>query len=531
MLLARLTASSAAAVCALAAPRAVDTQAGAETAAVAPLAAQATAVAEFAPPASGVNRFEVRLAAAARAEAAAGRLVVLLVREGSRIPARRQPADGPFFEDPQPLFGVDARLAPGEALSIDDEATSFPVKPSQLPPGRYRAQARFDLARLDSDWRREPGNLVSDVVTFEAPASEPVRLVLAEVVAPEPAPVIDGVEWFEVRSELLSGFRGREVTLRAGVVLPLEYDPARKYPAIYEVPGFGGNHRGARGHGRRTRTDTSAKGLLAREAFRIVLDPEGPNGHTLFADSDNNGPCGAALVRELIPALESRYPLVAAPSGRVLTGHSSGGWSTLWLALNYPDVFGATWSSAPDPVDFRRFQRLDLYADTNFYVRDGGEVPSYRSGGEVRMTTRQENLSEEVLGPDNSSAQQWDSWFAAFGPRNERGNPAALYDVETGRIERAVAEHYRRYDLGARLRADPARWAPIWRGSVRLVCGGEDSYYLNEAVALLAADLEAAGAPPGAGYVALVPGLDHGTIFSSEILRRWPEEMLAFLKQ
>lgn len=473
-------------------------------------------------------QFRVRLDAGARDTSATGRLVVLLMRDGSRV-ARREPADGPFFEDPQPLYGVDATIRPGESALVGAGAASFPVPIGELPPGKYRAQARFDLARRDSAWRREDGNVYSKPVAFEVPAASTVDLVLDQVVHPKPPRAVDGVAWFEVRSELLSKFRGHDVVLRAGVAYPASFDPKRKYAAIYEVPGFGGNHRAA--NARRSKDgDASAKAVLARETFEITLDPEGPNGHTLFADSDNNGPCGAALVRELIPALEKEYPLIAEPSARMLQGHSSGGWSTLWLALNHPDVFGATWSSAPDPVDFRRFQRVDLYGDENFYAKDGAEVASYRDDGVVRMTTRQENGGEEVVGPDNTSAQQWDSWFAAFGPRNERGNPAALYDVATGKIDRRVAESYRRYDVGALLRAEPARYAPILRSNVRLVCGGEDSFYLNEAVELLARDLAQIEGAGGPGYVAIVPGLDHGSIYGSAEMKRRPEEMLEHLR-
>lgn len=478
--------------------------------------------------------FRVRLAPEARTEPAQGRLVVLLVKEGSKVGARREPVDGPFFEDPQPLYGIDAQLAPGESATIDDAATSFPAELSELPAGKWRAQARFDLVRADSEWRREPGNLYSKPIEFQVPRDAadgtPLELVLDQVVVVPAPKVVEGVEWFEVRSELLSKFRGHDVMLRAGVALPLGFDKARKYAAIYEVPGFGGNHQGVSARRASQKDTASARAVLACETFQIVLDPEGPNGHSLFADSDNNGPCGAALVRELIPALEKRYPLIAEPAARLLRGHSSGGWSTLWLASTYPDVFGATWSSSPDPVDFRRFQSVDLYGDENFFVRGGEEIPSYRSGGVVRMTVRQESGGEEVLGPDNTSAQQWDSWFAVFGPRNSRGHPTAVYDPATGRMDRAVAERYRRYDLGALLRADPDRYARLFRDRVRLVVGDQDSFYLEGAVELLARALEQQAIAPGSGYVTIVPGLDHGSIFGSAELKRFPDEMLAHLR-
>jgi len=474
----------------------------------------------------GGATFRVTLPRDVRREPAQGRLVVFLVREGAHVPEDAEPVDGPFWGDPQPLFGRDAALAPGKSVLVDDAADGFPIRPSALAPGTYRAQARFDLARLDSDWRREPKNLWSDVASFTLSDGErqEIALALTHVVESQTLPSVEGVEWFEQRSELLSRFRGHDVLLRAGVVLPKNYDPKRRYPAEYEVSGFGGNHADA--------AEEDSNDELSRHCFRIALDPEGPNGHTLFADSANNGPCGAALVRELIPALEAKYPLIAAPSARILRGHSSGGWSTLWLALTYPEVFGATWSSAPDPVDFRRLQKVDIYGQPNFYTAtDGSDLPSYRRRGKVTMTIRTESRGEDILGPDNTSGQQWDSWFAVFGPKNERGNPAALFDPETGAIDRAVAESYRKYDIGELLRKDPQRTVPLFRERVRLIVGTEDSFYLNEAVELLEKELaKSSRSPSDAGYVKLVPG-DHGSVFASEAMRAIPGEMLVHLRR
>ena len=96
------------------------------------------------------------------------------------------------------------------------------------------------------------------------------------------------------------------------------------------------------------------------EMINVYLDGSCPMGHHEFADSANDGPWGQALTKEFIPYLESKFRMDAVPSGRLLTGHSSGGWSTLWLQVNYPEVFGGTWSTSPDPVDFRSFSGADL---------------------------------------------------------------------------------------------------------------------------------------------------------------------------
>ena len=63
-------------------------------------------------------------------------------------------------------------------------------------------------------------------------------------------------------------------------------------------------------------------------------------------------------------------------------------------------------STTPDPVDLHKFQLVDIYSAESMYSDGTKDWPSVRSGS---MTIRQENAMEEVLGPCNSSGQQWDS--------------------------------------------------------------------------------------------------------------------------
>lgn len=512
--------------------------------------------------------FEISFDAQRRAEPADGRLVLFLIREGSKIDATAAPADGPYWEDPQPMFGVTVRnLIPGMPALIDDFATSFPGPLSGLAPGRYRAQAVLDVNRDDSNWRREPGNLFSDPIQVDLDPARPARIPikLTRIVEPARPPATGPAELFEIRSVLLSEFHGRDIKLRAGVLPPLDRDPARAYAAIYEVPGFGSNHEEAWdvAHPFRARLPAGSPWIdIRRNAAYIILDPESGNGHTLFADSANNGPCGRALVEELIPALEKKYNLVARPEARLLRGHSSGGWSTLWLSITYPQTFGACWSSSPDPVDFRRFQLPDLYADESMYrvwpmdllrppldrytraasylvespAPDGPrDIASTRSGGRADMSIATENAIEEVLGPDNTSGQQWDSWQAVFGPRNARGNPAALYDAISGRIDREIAAQYRAYDIADRTRNDQGNLGLLFQQRIRLIVGDQDTYFLNEAVELLRPDIEKLRFfhyPEGQnGYIRIIPGCDHGTIFRSDAMNAFPAEMLNHLRR
>lgn len=501
------------------------------------------------PQAAAAPEITVALAPSITSPVGPGRLVVFLIASEAALGERTVPIDGPFWESEQPLFGVDVPSMKSDApVAIDDRADSYPGKPSALKPGRYRAQARLVSHCQDSNWKRSPGNLFSDPkdLVIDASGNGSVRLELKHETQPPKREPTEGVEWFEIPSDLLTSFRHEPTRLRAGVVLPLEYDPTRKYAAIYRVPGFGGDDLDATHAARERAESTGAARDLAKETFLIVLNPEGPNGHTLFADSANNGPCSRALTEELIPALEKRFPLVALPSRRILQGHSSGGWSTLWLALTKPDVFGATWSTSPDPVDFRKFQTVNIYDDTNFY--SGGtpasDRPSFRefdrATGKQRevMTIRREARQEDVLGPNNTSGQQWDSWFAVFGPRDQAGNPAALFDPVTGTIDPDIASKYRAYDIASLVRADPARYLPLLRQTVHLAVGEADSFYLNEAVALLRADAqrletstpELAKPVKAGGSIKIIPGLDHSTIFRSPEVRATPAEMLEYLR-
>src|ERR1051326_3504185 len=292
------------------------------------------AITLIAGPAAAQTSFNVSFDRSVRAEPATGRLIVYLIRDGSKVGASESPSAGPFWDDPQPMFGVDVKdLAPGAAAIVDDSATAFLAPPSKLAQGKYRLQAVLDLHQDNSDWKREPGNLFSDTQKVDIGATDgptTITVSLTRVVGARKLPEAPGLEWFEVKSKLLSDFHHRDITLKAGIALPAGYDPSRQYATVYEVPGFGSDRSDAAGIATRRqalRAD-APETRLARETFWIILDPESANGHTLFADSANNGPWGKALTTELIPAPEARSPLKPAPSPRLLRGHSSGGWST-----------------------------------------------------------------------------------------------------------------------------------------------------------------------------------------------------------
>ena len=487
--------------------------------------------------------FRATIDPSAQAFPASGRLVVYLIDQSSGVRSR-EPSDGPFFEEPQPMYSVEVRhTAPGETIVVGANAVFFPVPASELKPGRYRAQAVLDQHSENSSWRREEGNLFSQPVVFditEREQSQVIHLSLDQRIGAYEARQEGRVRQIAVVSRTMQAFDPERATLRAGVIEPIDKEEGRRYPVIYEVPGFGGDHNRAEWVAARMQfaEPDSDMGRLARNAYWVVLDPEGPNGHHLFTDSANNGPMGEALTKDLIPAIDAAFATIPKQSARLLRGHSSGGWSTIWLGMNYPDTFGGIWSSSPDPVDFSSFQAVDIYAEPNMYRREkDGEVvwtPSYTDEqGVVGMTIRQENRMEEVLGPGNTSGQQWDSWLAVFGPRRDNGTPADLYDPQTGVIDRGIAKAYEKYDIVRQLRGNRAKFGPVLKDRLRLIVGDMDNYDLDEAVKKLKAELDQlsyAGDKPPAGYIVIVPGKDHSTVFDSPEMDAVPGQMLRELE-
>jgi len=471
-----------------------------------------------------------------------GRLTVYLMKDDSKVDKRRSPADAPFFDDPQPMYSmaVENLQAPSQFKFVPEQ--SFPVPLKDLPAGRYVVQAVLDVTQTHSSWRQEKPNLAAPNRIFVHDPANPsvVQLPLLNI-EPGLAFPIDNFQMVEVQSSLLSQFRGEPVTLRAGVALPVNYDPAKKYPAVYWVSGavsneseMGGDHLDAWLHAFRVGYALQQKKEVDpfwSQTFFIALDTQGLYGHHLCADSENNGPVAQAIVTELIPAIEKQFPLVADPKARALRGHSSGGWSAIWLALTEPETFGAAWATSPDPVDFRAFQLANIYEDKNMYTRDGKETPSYRKDGQPRMTVRQENAMERVLGPRFESGQQWGSWQAVFGP-GLGDMPAPLFNSLDGAIDPKVAEHWKRYDIGAMLRADPETYGPIFRDRIRIAVGTNDDFYLDGAVKLLKADIDRLGFGGGTqGFIEIVDGADHGEFMAPTSAARFWNEIGQWFRQ
>jgi Putative esterase len=460
-------------------------------------------------------RFEVQIAPELQAAAQDGRLLVVLGRQSDPEPRSQIGETG--MEVP-PVLGRDVeRFQAGTTAVIDQQSAIFPLTHlAQLPPGDYFVQAVFHT-NPELNVPDAPGNLYSKVqrVHLDPSNGGPVPLLLSERVPAEEVPLGDAhVRYLKIPSKLLSRFHGRPMFLRAGVILPREYDrePRRHYPLRVHIGGYGTRFTAA--------GDLMARGSPFRQLWlsgdvpRMILlhtDGAGPYGDPYQVNSDNNGPYGDAITQELIPYVEKEFRAVGRPQARFLDGTSTGGWVSLGLQVFYPDFFNGAWSCCPDPVDFREFEVVNIYEDDNMYInKHGFERPSMRDrNGDVRYTLRHECQREIALGRGNRWTLSGKDWGAVFGSRGADGLPVPLFDGRTGKIDRSVLQHWKQYDLRLVLETSWRQRGPYLQGKIHVWAGEADEYFLNNAVHLLDHFLERAR-PAYGGWVRYGMGGGHG---------------------
>lgn len=449
-----------------------------------------------------------------------GRVHVLLFRDDA--PELRK---GVNWFRPEPLFARDVRgWKPGQTLVVDAAALGYPSRLDRLPPNRYTVQAVMDVNPNHLHFSTAPGNVyaIARQVDLDPAATGPVRLHLDRVYQAPAFRETERVKLLTVESKLLTAFHGRTTYLRAGVVLPASFaaSPTRRYPVVYEIPGFSGTHVMA--HQAAARNATQLDDV---EALYVLLDPSCRHGHHVFADSANNGPVGKALIEELIPALERRYRAIGTGASRLVTGHSSGGWSSLWLQITYPEQFAGCWSTAPDPVDFRDFQQINLYrpGENMFIDRTGNRRPLARRGDTPILFYKPFSDMETVMGHGG----QLGSFEAVFSDQGDDGQPRRLWDRKSGAIDPEVARSWQRYDIRLTLERHWKTLGPRLSGKLHVYMGDRDTFYLDGAARLLQESLRRLGSD---AVVELFPGKDHSSLMDADLRRRIAREMAAALK-
>jgi len=442
------------------------------------------------------QKFSVSFTPAASAENFSGKVLLYLSKDDP-TPKNEMVGIHQF-----PCFSIAVNMVkPNQKILLDDNAISYPAKLSDIERGEYYAQVVWDKNSGGRSIAESPGNLYSKAIKIKITKDEVevFNIVCTEVIPELSFTETKFVKEFKQPSALLSGFYKRPFTIKAAVILPKEYfdQPERKFPVLYWVSGFGGDYHSFSGK------NITSQPIDTTECIRVFLDGNCSLGHCVYANSDNNGPWGDALTKELIPGIDKEF---RTNEVRVLTGHSSGGWTVLWLQTHYPEIFSACWSSSPDPVDFRSFQQVDLYKDKNiYYDKDRSLRMAATVAGRypwIYMKTMYE--MEHVI----YRGEQLHSFDAVFSTKNSDDTPRRLINEQTGAIDPQTVQHWKNYDISLYLRSNWEKLKSSLQGKIRVSVGEQDNFLLNYAVHLLDDEMKKVDA----GFqFAYYPG-DHFTV-------------------
>ena len=472
-----------------------------------------------------VPAIEISVAPAARSEPVTGMVYLAISRSNQGSPIQETDPEG------VPLFSkyVD-QLRPGAPVTIDATAQGHPVASLRdIPAGEYWVQpfvnvyTRFPRAdghtvwlHMDQwegqNWKRSPGNLYGDPVRMriDPASSTPIRLVADKVIPPiTPPGDTDMVKRIRIQSQILTKWWGHPIYLGATILLPKGYaqHPDVHYPVNYIQGHFSLNAPGGFGSGRGGDFDRLWLADDTPRFLYVTLQHPSPYYDDSYGvNSENNGPYGDAIMQELLPAIETQFRVIRQPWARMLSGGSTGGWIAAAHQVFYPDFYGGSFASCPDAVDFNYHQIVNVYKDDNAYYlkHDWMQVErptQRRPDGNISSMMKDENHFELTVGDHSRSGGQWDIWEATYSPVGPDGYPMRIWDKQTGAIDHAVAEKWKKYDLLNVLKTNWPTLGPKVAHKLNVYVGDMDSYYLNDAVENLYAFLSKAENPKWTGEV------------------------------
>ncbi len=466
-----------------------------------------------------------------------GRLLLLLSKDDKKEP-RFQINDG---LETQLVFGVDVEgMMPGQEIVVDESAFGFPIKSLQnIPAGEYHVQAlinRYETFNLKTghtvklppdqgegqQWNSKPGNFYSKPfkVSVDPAKNETISVKMDQKIPPIEGPKdTKYVKHIKLQSKLLTEFYGKPMYVGAHVLLPEGFDehPQSKYPLMIYHGHFPSDFGGFSTEAPDPKMDTSDyigrfgiygyNKFQKQEAYNFYKQWSGKNfprflvveiqhatpyyDDSYAVNSASMGPWGDAIMKELLPEIESKFRGIGEGWARFTYGGSTGGWEALAVQMFYPDEFNGCFAACPDPIDFRAYCLVDIYKDKNafWYESEFKKLPrpAHRNYlGQIQSTMQESNHYELALGTHSRSGQQWDIWEAVYSPQGEDGYPKRIFNKETGEIDKSVAEYWKEnFDLRYILERDWKTLGPKLEGKIHIYCGDMDNYYLNNAVYLM----------------------------------------------
>src|SRR5215216_1847455 len=132
-----------------------------------------------------------------------------------------------------------------------------------------------------------------------------------------------------IHAELTDPARGYPYSYRVYLPPCFSAESQTRYPVLYLVPG------------RSSSPDSWLNAGLPEEVDRLILAKEIPPLLIVTTEDTDFDPLAETIYKELVPFVESQYPIAADRRYRAVAGGSLGGIAAYRLAFQYPDTFSS----------------------------------------------------------------------------------------------------------------------------------------------------------------------------------------------
>ncbi|AQQ10191.1 Endo-1,4-beta-xylanase Z precursor [Sedimentisphaera cyanobacteriorum] len=161
----------------------------------------------------------------------------------------------------------------------------------------------------------------------------------------------EGLEHKTFQSDIIEG----EASFH--IYLPKQYyqSPEKRLPVMYWLHGSGGkpsqDYRA--GGGRGPAAISKHFGTAMQEGKippMIIVYPNGLRKGMWVDSKDGKTPVESLVIKELIPHIDKNFRTIADNSGRLIAGHSAGGYGAARLGFKYPELFCAVSMRGAGPL-------------------------------------------------------------------------------------------------------------------------------------------------------------------------------------